>query len=187
MVHMAALIALLASVAMEAKQPSPVPMPAADWYLKIKDIPGESDDASIPLTGLAWDAPAEVGRFTVYPVQRDAASSMAGAREAAPETAGGRRMHMPLTIVKEVDKASPKLMEACTKGTHLGDIEVWSRDGGRGTLRYTLQDAIISSYAISGPSESSSRPIESVSFAYAQIKLGPAAPAVTGVRAPGGR
>jgi type VI secretion system secreted protein Hcp len=89
-------------------------------------------------------------------------------------------MHKPLTIVKEVDKSSPKLMEACVKGTHVGNVEVWARDGGQATLRYTLQDAIISSYSISGPSASSPRPTESVSFSFEKIVLGPTGPEAVG-------
>jgi type VI secretion system Hcp family effector len=161
------LSALLAVVTtLGAESPTPLASRAADYYLKIKGIDGEAADRSIALTGYAWDSRADVGRFTEYTAPREAASGMAS----------GRRMHKPLTIVKEVDKASPKLMEACAKGTHLGDVEVWSREDGQTTLRYTLQDAIISSYSISGPSESSPRPVESVSFSYAQIKLGPMEP-----------
>jgi type VI secretion system secreted protein Hcp len=146
---------------------------AADIYLKIKDLPGDADDGSIALSGLAWDTRAEVGRFAEYTGPRDAGSGMAS----------GRRQHRPMTIVKEWDKASPKLLEACAKGTHLGDVEVWSREAGRVTLLYTLQNVVISSYAISGPTESSPRPVESVSFAFEQIKVGPA-PAVTGASSP---
>jgi type VI secretion system Hcp family effector len=163
-VVLSALLALL--VVLGAGSPGPATSGAADYYLKIDGIDGEATDGSIGLTGFAWDTRADVGRFAEYTAPREAASGMAS----------GRRMHKPLTIVKEVDKASPKLMEACAKGTHIGDVEVWSREGGQAALRYTLQDAIISSYSISGPSESSPRPVESVSFSFAQVRLGPADP-----------
>lgn len=161
------LSALLAVItALGAESSAPLASRAADYYLKIKGIDGEATDGSIGLTGYAWDSRADVGRFAEYTAPRDAASGMAS----------GRRMHKPMTIVKEVDKASPKLMEACAKGTHVGDVEVWSREGGQARLRYTLQEAIISSYSISGPAEPSAHPVESVSFSFAQINLGPVEP-----------
>ena len=159
-----ALLAIL--VVLGAGSPGAATSGATDYYLKIKNIPGEAADGSIGLAGFAWDTRADAGRFAEYTAPREAPSGMAS----------GRRTHKPLTIVKEVDKASPKLMEACAQGTHIGDVEVWSREGGQAALRYTLQDAIITSYAISGPQDASSRPVESVSFSYAQIKLGPVDP-----------
>lgn len=148
--------------------------PAADYYLKIKGIEGEAADGSIALAGFAWDTRADVGRFAEYTSPRDVASGMASGREASTGMATGRRTHKPLTIVKQVDKATPKLMEACANGTHVGDVEVWSREGNQAYLRYTLKDAIITSYSITRAPDSSARPVESVSFSYQKVEVAPA-------------
>lgn len=177
MARVVVLSALLAVITVLAAESPSAPVPrASDYYLKIKGIDGEAADRSIALTGFAWDSRADVGRFAEYTAPRESASGMAS----------GRRMHKPMTIVKEIDKASPKLMQACTNGAHIGDVEVWSREGGQATLRYTLQDAIISNYSIIGPNyatsgqqDASARPLESVSFSFEQIKLAPATPAST--------
>jgi len=111
---------------------------------------------------------------------REAASGMASGREAASGMATGRRMHKPMTIVKEWDAASAKLMQACVDGTHIGNVEVWSREGGQATLRYTLQDAIISGYSLSrltGSDGGVGELTESISFSFAEVDVTPPVPA----------
>ena len=34
----------------------------------------------------------------------------------------GKRIHMPMTITKEIDKSSPKLMQALSSGEHLTEV-----------------------------------------------------------------
>lgn len=62
----------------------------------------------------------------------------------------GRRIHGPLTITKELDKASPKLFQALTSGEQLTEVKLgYYRISPKGTeeLYYTveLQNAIITS------------------------------------------
>ncbi len=45
-------------------------------------------------------------------------------RDAAAGMSAGKRMHKPLVITKEIDKASPKLFEACASGQHLKEVDV---------------------------------------------------------------
>jgi type VI protein secretion system component Hcp len=69
-------------------------------------------------------------------------------------------------------------MEACVKGTHIGDVEVWERDeGGQAYLRYTLKEAIITSYSVSRDPDPTARPTESISFTYQQIEVAAGEPA----------
>ena len=79
--------------------------------------------------------------------------------------ATGKRMHKPLTITKELDKASPLLARACATGEHLKEVDVAlaSKPGGF----YKLTDVVISSDMKSG---GGSAPMETVSFNYQKIE-----------------
>jgi type VI secretion system secreted protein Hcp len=60
----------------------------------------------------------------------------------------GKRIHGPLTLVKEIDKASPKLFQALTSGEQLSDVKLsYYRisPAGKEELYYTveLKNAII--------------------------------------------
>jgi type VI secretion system Hcp family effector len=139
-----------------------------------------------------WDRSA-VGRFQADPPPdvlaryggaQFAGGGMAGMSREAPAPrdqasgmATGRRQHAPFTIVKEVDKATPKLMEACANGAHL-DVEVWERnDAGQEQLRYTLKEAIITSISVNRGEDGAAAPMESISFVFEKIEMAPDSPA----------
>jgi len=101
-------------------------------------------------------------------------------REAGSGMATGRRTHSPVTFVKQWDKASPKLMEACANGSHQ-DVEVWERnEAGQDYLRYTLKDAIITSYSVTRGGDADDRPTESISFNFEKIEMASATPQPAG-------
>lgn len=180
MSRLVVLSALLAAVvAVGGGSPPPPEAPAAYYFLKIEGIDGEADDGAIALTGLAWDTRAEVGRFAENP---PAGLAVSDSGPGGPKTETrmdlrvrgmvGRRSHQPLTIAKQVDKASPQLMEACANGTTLVNIQLWTRDeGDLRTLRYTLKDAIITSYHIANPAGAGGVPVEQVSLNFARIEM----------------
>lgn len=118
-------------------------------YLKIGDIKGESTDRDhkdwIIIESMSVDKDVNA--------PRDAASGLAT----------GKRMHKPFVITKELDKSSPKLAEACAKGTVVKEAEV----GGPG-VRYKLKDVIISSIQ---PSSSGGHPTETISLNYEKIEV----------------
>jgi type VI secretion system secreted protein Hcp len=61
-----------------------------------------------------------------------------------------------ISVTKEIDKASPKLNDALSKGTHFPEIELEMRaaTGGSGqSIIYTLKDVVIGSIAKSGKNE----------------------------------
>jgi len=77
------------------------------------------------------------------------------------------------TIVKTVDKASPKLYEACTKGTHLDEVKIELLRGAGDAhkyMEYTLTNALIVGYSSSGSSQGSG-PIESIAFTFEKISV----------------
>jgi type VI secretion system secreted protein Hcp len=95
--------------------------------------------------------------------------------------ATGKRVHAPMTIVKEIDKSSPKLFQALCTGEHMKNVVLkYYRITKQGTEEHyyttTLEDAIIVSYnpVIPNTLLATSEPykhMESVSFTYKKIKV----------------
>lgn len=136
---------------------------SADYFLKIDGIEGESTDSShkdwINLLSVSGN------------LSEEASSSMAS----------GKRQHKPFVITKELDKASPKLQEAATKGKvfpkviiHVKANEGSSAYGGsRATyLKYELENVMITSYQVSGGGAAGQEhPMEEFSLNYEKIKF----------------
>lgn len=121
---------------------------ASGGYLKIGDIKGESTDdrhkEEIAILSWSWGA------------------SQAAARS-RPVSGPGT-----LTITKAVDKSSPKLMEASTKGRKIEQMTLTlpPRPGERART-VTLEGVVVASV---DRSTSESRPTETISFNYEKIK-----------------
>lgn len=163
--------ALLAAVVAVGSASPALHESPSDFYLKIEGIEGDAEDGSIGVAGFAWNTVADIGSFEVS-APRDAASGMATGREASSGMASGRRMHKWMTVVKQVDKASPVLMQKCAMGDPIGDVEVWERAGGQDVLRYELKDAIITSYSVTrDPADPTARPVESITFSYERMEV----------------
>jgi type VI secretion system Hcp family effector len=81
-------------------------------------------------------------------------------RDAATGISSGRRMHKPLVITKEIDKASPMLAKACASGQHLPEVDVDLASGEH----YKLTDVVISSDTKKGEAET-------ISFSYQKIEI----------------
>jgi len=80
-----------------------------------------------------------------------------------------------VTITKQFDKSSPKLMEALTAGSMFNTVQLeFTRiypDGGDAVyLRYEFRDVQITSYRVSMSSEDSA-PLEEISFNYGKITV----------------
>jgi hypothetical protein len=108
------------------------------------------------------------GRGISSPTGASADRSVTSPHDASSGMATGRRMHKPFVIMKEVDKASPILMQACASGQHLKEVDVAlaSKPGGF----YRLTDVIISSDQKSASSGGGDSPMESLSFTYQKIE-----------------
>jgi len=124
---------------------------ASDMFLKIDTIDGESTKAGhsgqIEIESFSWD------------VTRTGA--------ATPPTLS------EVVIVKQTDKSSPKLMEACATGQPLPQVVLTVRKAGTTQPEYykvTLSDCLVSSYQSSG-NAGNDRPTESISFNYTQIEF----------------
>lgn len=130
---------------------------ATDAFLKVDGIKGESTDAfhkdEIELVGWSWGA-SEV--FIV--------SGGGG-------TVGGKPKFTDLVVTKHVDKASPKLLRACLKVTHISEVVLTQRKAGSGKVNFlviTLKDALVTSLN-DVDSEATARPTETVQFNFAKI------------------
>lgn len=77
---------------------------------------------------------------------------------------------------KELDKSSPKIAEAVTKGKVFPKVEIELTasytDAGRVTYyRYELTNVLVTSYSISGAGQSESVPVEDFSLNFEEIKV----------------
>jgi type VI secretion system secreted protein Hcp len=93
----------------------------------------------------------------------------------------GKRVHGPFTVVKMVDKSSPKLFQALCSGEHMQNVILkYYRINKMGTEEHyyttTLEDAIVVSFQPAMPitlqtTNDSYGHMEAVSFTYRKIKL----------------
>ncbi len=137
-----------------------------DTYMKISspDVEGESMakdmDKYIEIYSFSWGAsnPTTVG----------------------PGSAGlaaGRASVSSFNVLKKTEKSSPSLFAACCAGQHYKKAEVVLRkatgtDGGQKPfLKYTFEDVMVESIQWSGSSGGDDTPTESVSFAFAKVKI----------------
>jgi len=133
-----------------------------DYFLKLEHIEGESQDA------------AYVGYCRILSFSWGMTKS------------GGITQSKGLTITKEIDKASPKLMEACAGGKHLPRVELIGRrtEGENQVefLRIVMTDVLVSSVNFSfrkietpavqfdGSPSTGDKGIEEVSFTFSIIE-----------------
>jgi type VI secretion system secreted protein Hcp len=136
---------------------------AFDAFLKIDGIPGEcSDDKHKD-----W---IEILSYS-YGVAQKASGSASTAGGASSERAD---FH-DLSIVKALDKASPKIFEACAGGKHIPSVIVeLCRAGGDKVkyMEYKLSNCIVSSYRPGGSAHGGETlPLEEVAFNYGKIEI----------------
>lgn len=92
-----------------------------------------------------------------------------------------KRVHEPFTIVKMIDKSSPKLFQALCTGEHMKNVTLkYYRITKQGTEEHyyttTLEDAIITGFQPAMPSTliAANEPfghMEAISFTYKKIKM----------------
>ena len=116
------------------------PRMASDIFAKIGDIKGESLDAKhkdeIEVLSFSWGVTNAGGH----------AGGGGGA---------GKATFQDLSIVHNIDKASPKLLEACATGTHLKEATITHRKAGKGQQEFLIvkmNDIIITGVTHGGTS-----------------------------------
>ena len=131
---------------------------ASDIFAKIGDIKGESLDDKhkdeIEVLSFSWG------------VTNPAVGSGGGGG------AAGKATFHDLSIVHNLDKASPLLLRACATGMHIKDAVITHRKAGKGQQEYLivkLNDVIITGVTHGGsPGQAIS---ENVTLAFAKVDL----------------
>ncbi len=133
---------------------------ANDAFLKISGIDGESTDDKHQ----KW---IEIASYNWGVSQMTARGSVSGTTGAA----GGRADFQDFSIVKTLDKSSPKLYLACAKGENLKEIIVeLCRAGGNKEkyMEFKLSNVYISSVSLGGGG--GGEPTESLTFNCGKIE-----------------
>jgi type VI secretion system secreted protein Hcp len=135
---------------------------AFDAFLKIANIPGESTDAKHS----EW---IEIMSFS-HGMSQPASAQVS--RQGAITT--GRVDMQDLTVLKALDKASPKLSLACCKGEHFPSIQLeLCRNTGdkQKYMEYKLTDVVISAVRPGGSSKGDGDvPLEEISLRFGKIQ-----------------
>jgi type VI secretion system secreted protein Hcp len=128
---------------------------ASDIFAKIGDIKGESADAKhkdeIEVLSFSWG------------VTNGATFGPGGGAGA------GRATFQDLSIIHNIDKASPLLLKACATGEHLKEATITHRKAGKGQQEYLIvkmNDVIITGVVHGGSGEGAS---ETVSLVFAKV------------------
>lgn len=132
-----------------------------DAFLKIATIPGDSTDEKFK------------DHIEVLSYSHGLSQPNIGTVSGSGSHAAGRADIGHFSIIKRLDKATPKLALACANGEHIKDVTlIMRRSGGKEKVKfmeYKLTDVIISSAQTSGGA-SEDLPTESVSFAFGKIE-----------------
>ncbi|SFN16663.1 type VI secretion system secreted protein Hcp [Formivibrio citricus] len=134
---------------------------AFDAFLKIDGIPGESTDDKHK----DWIEILSFSHMIEQPAQ--ATASTAGGATAE------RVNHGVYQITHCLDKASPKIYEACCTGKHINDVTIEICRSGGDKVKYyevKLEQVLISKVESTGSANDSGFPCELVSFSYGKIK-----------------
>jgi type VI secretion system secreted protein Hcp len=130
---------------------------AVDVFLKIKGIEGESADADhknqIDVLSYSWGL------------------SQTGTMSYGGGGGAGKANFGDFNFMMRMNKATPKLMNACATGEHIPDAVLSCRKAGGKQLDYMVYkfyDLLISSYQTSASSE---EPTESISFNYSKMEM----------------
>ena len=131
---------------------------ASDIFAKIGDIKGESLDIKhkdeIEVLSFSWGV------------------TNTGTIGTGGGGGAGRATFKDLSIVHKIDKATPRLLEACATGGHLKDATITQRKAGKGQQEYLIikmNDVIITGVALADGSVVAGS--ETVSMAFAKVDL----------------
>ena len=135
---------------------------AFDAFLMVDGIPGESTDD------------AHTDEIEVLSYNTGVSQTASGSASSGGGASSERADFQDFSIVKALDKASPKLAVACADGTHIAEVVLAPcRAGGEKLqyMEYKLTDCIITAVRPGGSSKGQeSLPLEEVSFNYGRIE-----------------
>ena len=132
---------------------------ASDIFAKLGDIKGESQDDKhkdeVEVLSFSWG------------VTNPAPHGGGGGGGAA-----GRATFSDLSIVHNIDKATPQLLRACATGAHLQDATITQRKAGKGQQEYLIikmNDVIVT--GVTDTSATGQQGSETVTLTFAKVDL----------------
>lgn len=135
---------------------------AFDAFIKIDGIPGESTDAKHK----DW---IEVVSYN-HKIEQPASSTASSVGGATAE----RVNHGTFNVVHQLDKATPKLLEACCTGKHIKEVVFELCRAGGDKVKYMeikLEQVLISRVEDVGAAEAGlGYPTETIALSYGKIK-----------------
>jgi type VI secretion system secreted protein Hcp len=135
---------------------------AFDCFIKIEGIPGESTDAK------------HKDYIEVLSYSHGLSQPASGSASSGGGRSAERCDHADFSIVKTLDKTSPKLALYCCNGTHIPkiNVELCRASGAKQKyMEYVLSNSIVSSVRPGGSSQGGEElPLEQVSFNYGKIE-----------------
>jgi type VI secretion system secreted protein Hcp len=121
------------------------------------------------------DMKGREGTIFVYSLQHNVnIPHHAGGVGGGASLAIGKRIHEPLVLEKQTDKATPKLYMALTTGEHFTEVNIkWYRVNKQGKEEHyfttALEDAILIDMSPSFSSVGDGAHVEQLAFAYKRI------------------
>ena len=135
---------------------------AFDCFLKIEGVPGESTDDKHS----DW---IELLSFSHGVSQTSSGAASSGGGRSAE-----RCDHQDFSVVKTLDKASPKLNLFCCNGKHIPTVTVElcrAAEDKQKYMEYKMNDVIVTSVRPGGSAEGGEAlPLEEVTFNYGKIE-----------------
>ena len=135
-------------------------MAAVDYYLKIEGIQGESHDHKhkneIDLQSWSWG------------------ESNMGTHAAGGGGGAGKVSMQDFHFTMHVNKATPKLMQACASGEHIKSALLTCRKAGKDQqefLIYTFSDLLVSSYQTGGSAHGDIVPVDQISLNFSKVEI----------------
>ena len=134
-----------------------------DAFLKIDGVDGESSDSK------------HKGEIEIVSYHWGVSQAISGTVSSSGTFSGQRCDMAALTVVKSLDKGSPKLAQACAAGEHFKSATLTlSRASGdkQPYMKYKLSDVLFESVRTGGASQAEGGvPSEEVGLRYAKIEL----------------
>ena len=132
---------------------------AVDYFLKIEGIEGESEDQEHKgwIDLLSW-------RWSEHQAGTMAHGGGGGAGKVSMED-----FHFTM----RVNKASPKLLEACASGEHFGKADLVARKAGKTQqkfLKMKFTDLLVSTFSTGGATNAEELPIDAIALNYAKVE-----------------
>lgn len=131
-------------------------MPA---YMKLGDIKGEAEDTDHK----EWIIIESMSS----PIYRTIPEGAVAQQRTKGSTTLG-----DIVVVRQLDKSSTKLQEACANGTFFKEVEIHLcttvKNKQEPYLKYKLADAIVTSYSVHGNASGSPLPSEQITMGYTQ-------------------